>query len=106
MDRDMRIGPLPSREQKSEMMHCMMFMYHSTTTIFLPRRCIAYTFFWLQALRRIRQKTLVYARAHPANFPITLMACLIRIPVVQEINGSYHDVSITHRWLLPFMGLE
>ena len=41
----------------------------------------------------------VYARAHPANFPISLAARLRRIPVVQEINGTYRDIAITHTWL-------
>jgi len=33
------------------------------------------------------------------------MAWLFRIPIVQEINGTYYDVSITHRWLSPLIGL-
>jgi glycosyltransferase involved in cell wall biosynthesis len=71
----------------------------------LPRRCVAYLVFWFQALKLLRQGTLVYARAHPANYPIAVVAWLVGNPIVQEINGSYHDVSITHRWLSPFMGL-
>jgi glycosyltransferase involved in cell wall biosynthesis len=47
----------------------------------------------------------VYARAHPANFPITLAARLRRIPVVQEINGTYRDIAITHTWLSSLIWL-
>lgn len=65
-------------------------------------RCVAYAGFWVQSLRRLHRVTLVYARAHPANFPIALAAWLGRIPIVQEINGSFDDVSITHSWLSPF----
>lgn len=69
----------------------------------LLRRCVAYAVFSFQSLRRLHRVTLVYARAHPANFPIALAAWLGRIPIVQEINGTFHDVSITHSWLSPFM---
>src|SRR5262245_58965969 len=61
--------------------------------------------FWLQALRRLRGDTLIYALAHPFNFPIAAIARIFRIPIVQEINGTSHDISITHTWLSPFRGL-
>lgn len=70
----------------------------------LLRRCAAYFLFWFQVLKRLHQVELVYARAHPANIPISLAARLMRIPVVHEINGSYDDISITHAWLSPFKG--
>jgi glycosyltransferase involved in cell wall biosynthesis len=47
----------------------------------------------------------VYARAHPANFLISLAAKLRRIPVVQEINGTYRDIAITHTWLSSLIWL-
>lgn len=68
----------------------------------LSRRCFSYLVFWFKALKRLSRTTLVYARAHPANLPIAIAAWLMRIPVVQEINGSYLDVSITHAWLSRF----
>lgn len=68
----------------------------------IMHRCVAYAVFWFQSLRQLRRATLVYARAHPANFPIALAAWLGRIPIVQEINGRFDDVSITHSWLSPF----
>lgn len=71
----------------------------------LLRRSAGYLAFWVLALMRVHQVTLVYARAHPANFPIVAAAWLMSVPIVQEINGSYHDVFITHRWLSPFRGL-
>lgn len=71
----------------------------------LPRRCLAYFVFWLQSLKRLRRTTLVYSRAHFASFPISFMAWLFRIPIVQEINGTYYDASITHKWLSPLMRL-
>jgi hypothetical protein len=48
---------------------------------------------------------IVYARAHPANLPIALAAKLRRIPVVQEINGTYRDIAITHTWLSSLIWL-
>jgi glycosyltransferase involved in cell wall biosynthesis len=71
----------------------------------LLRRGAAYLIFWFQTLRRLRREQLVYARAHPVNFPVALAAWLMRIPIVHEINGSYYDVAITHSWLAPFMGI-
>jgi glycosyltransferase involved in cell wall biosynthesis len=65
----------------------------------LHRRCAGYVLFWFQVLRMMGAADVVYARAHPANFPITLAAKLRRIPIVQEINGTYRDIAITHTWL-------
>src|SRR5690349_20079786 len=70
----------------------------------VARRLAAYLVFWIAALRRLRRATLIYARAHPFNFPIAAIARILRIPIVQEINGTYHDISITHSWLSPFRG--
>ncbi len=71
----------------------------------LLRRCAAYLIFWFQTLRRLHRVQLVYARAHPANFPVAFAAWFMRIPIVHEINGSYCDFVITHSWLSPFMGI-
>ena len=71
----------------------------------VTRRLAAYLVFWIAALRRLSRATLIYARAHPFNFPIAAIARICRIPSVQEINGTYNDISITHSWLSPFRGL-
>jgi glycosyltransferase involved in cell wall biosynthesis len=71
----------------------------------LPRRMVAYLAFWVLTMVRLPRTDAIYARAHPVNFPIVLMARLLRKPVVQEINGSYRDVTVTHAWLKPFTGL-
>jgi glycosyltransferase involved in cell wall biosynthesis len=71
----------------------------------LHRRCAGYVLFWIQVLRMMGAADVVYARAHPANFPISLAARLRRIPVVQEINGTYRDIAITHSWLSSLIWL-
>jgi hypothetical protein len=71
----------------------------------LHRRCAGYVLFWIQVLRMMGAADVVYARAHPANFPISLAARLRRIPVVQEINGTYRDIAITHTWLSSLIWL-
>jgi glycosyltransferase involved in cell wall biosynthesis len=71
----------------------------------LLRRCAGYGLFWFQVLRMMSAADVVYARAHPANLPITLAAKLRRIPVVQEINGTYRDIAITHTWLSSLIWL-
>lgn len=68
------------------------------------KRIVAYIAFWRSALVAIRQAPrcdVIYARAHPANLPIAIVARFARIPIVHEINGYYFDVSITHPWLRP-----
>jgi glycosyltransferase involved in cell wall biosynthesis len=69
------------------------------------RRGVGYIVYWLQVLWRLWHAELIYARAHPANFPVALAAWLTGTPIIHEINGTYHDVAITHRWVSPFMGL-
>jgi glycosyltransferase involved in cell wall biosynthesis len=71
----------------------------------LLRRFAAYLVFWMQTLLRVNRRTLIYARSHPANLPIAIAAWFMRVPIIQEINGSYQDIAITHNWLSPFMGL-
>lgn len=71
----------------------------------LHRRCAGHVLFWIQVLRMMGAADVVYARAHPANFPISLAARLRRIPVVQEINGTYRDIAITHTWLSSLIWL-
>jgi glycosyltransferase involved in cell wall biosynthesis len=100
----------------NEIVRCLTAAGHDVTTCStgavgpydqtsVTRRLAAYLVFWITALRRLRRTTLIYARAHPFNFPIAAIGRLFRIPVVQEINGTYHDISITHTWLSPLAGL-
>jgi glycosyltransferase involved in cell wall biosynthesis len=69
----------------------------------LLRRLSGYLTFWVRSFRHIRGAQLIYARAHPANYPVVLAARLLRKPVVQEVNGTYLDVVLTHTWLSPFL---
>ena len=69
------------------------------------RRGVGYVVYWSQVLRRLWRSDVVYARAHPANFPVALAAWLTGTPIIHEVNGTYHDVALTHRWISPFMGL-
>src|SRR5262245_11243114 len=71
--------------------------YHRTPPLY---RCLLYLAFWFQALRRLRQINVIYARAHPANFPIALAAWLMHIPIDHVINSNYYAAAITHGWLL------
>jgi glycosyltransferase involved in cell wall biosynthesis len=71
----------------------------------LLRRCLAYVRFWVHSLPRINRSTIIYARAHPANFPIALFAWLRRLRIIHEVNGTYYDVALTHQWLSRFMPL-
>lgn len=48
--------------------------------------------FWLN----YRKGTLIYIRAHYLAFPTTIIAKLLRIPVVQEVNGPYEDPFVTY----------
>lgn len=43
----------------------------------------------------------IYIRAHPMAFPTALIARILRIPVVQEVNGPYGDVFVTYPELKP-----
>jgi glycosyltransferase involved in cell wall biosynthesis len=76
--------------------------YERTSII---RRGVGYIVYWSQVLWRLWRSELIYARAHPANFPVALAAWLTGTPIVHEINGPYQDVAITHGWVSPFMGL-
>jgi glycosyltransferase involved in cell wall biosynthesis len=69
------------------------------------RRGVGYIVYWSQVLRRLWRSDVIYARAHPANFPVALAAWLTGTPIIHEVNGPYHDVALTHRWIAPFMGL-
>jgi glycosyltransferase involved in cell wall biosynthesis len=69
------------------------------------RRGVGYIVYWSQVLRRLWRSDVIYARAHPANFPVALAAWLTGTPIIHEVNGPYHDVALTHRWVAPFMGL-
>lgn len=47
----------------------------------------------------IRTFQLIYSRWHPCGFLVSLLAFLLRIPVIQEINGPYEDLFIA--WKIP-----
>lgn len=48
--------------------------------------------FWIN----YRKGTLIYIRAHYLAFPTTMLARLLDIPVVQEVNGPYEDPFVTY----------
>jgi glycosyltransferase involved in cell wall biosynthesis len=80
----------------------VMGPYDRTSAV---RRGVGYIVYWSQVLWRLWRSELIYARAHPANFPVALAAWLTGTPIIHEINGTHQDIAITHRWLSPFMGL-
>jgi glycosyltransferase involved in cell wall biosynthesis len=49
-------------------------------------------------VRGLRRVDAVYVRAHFAAFPTALAAKLLRIPVVQEVNGPFEDLFIAWPW--------
>jgi glycosyltransferase involved in cell wall biosynthesis len=80
----------------------VMGPYDRTSAV---RRGVGYIVYWSQVLWRLSRSELIYARAHPANFPVALAAWLTGTPIIHEINGTHQDIAITHRWVSPFMGL-
>jgi glycosyltransferase involved in cell wall biosynthesis len=78
----------------------VMGPYDRTSAV---RRGVGYIVYWSQVLWRLWRSEVIYARAHPANFPVALAAWLTGTPIIHEINGPYHDVALTHRWISPFM---
>ncbi len=43
---------------------------------------------------KIKKGDMIYIRSHFATFPIALIAKIMRIPVIQEVNGSYEELFI------------
>jgi len=41
---------------------------------------------------KFRSWQALYIRAHPAAFPTAIIAWMLKIPVIQEINGPYHEL--------------
>jgi glycosyltransferase involved in cell wall biosynthesis len=44
----------------------------------------------------------LYFRAHYMALPTAMIARVLRIPIVHEVNGSYLDIYVTYPWLTPF----
>lgn len=57
---------------------------------------------WFKAFRKI---DIVYIRSHYAAFPTSLIAKLLHITVVQEVNGPYEDLVIAWPWTRRFLPL-
>jgi len=53
----------------------------------------------LKLMRNIKKYDLIYIRSHYMAFPISILSKLFSIPVIQEVNGPYDDIFITHPWL-------
>lgn len=48
---------------------------------------------------RLRTFDVLYVRSHPASWPVSALAGIQRIPIVQEVNGTELDVIVTRPWL-------
>ncbi len=59
----------------------------------------------LKLARRLRSFDAVFARSHFMAWPVSLLARLLRRPVVQEINGKPSDITITYPQLRPLRKL-
>lgn len=56
-------------------------------------------FLWVQVRLWLRGKPeLLYVRHHFAAWPTAFLARLLRVPVVQEINGPYADLFVAWPW--------
>lgn len=64
----------------------------------------------LKLIRHIKKYDLIYMRSHFMAFPTFILSKLFSIPVIQEVNGPYDDIFITHPWLkiikLPLVSLQ
>jgi glycosyltransferase involved in cell wall biosynthesis len=60
--------------------------------------------FWVQLCLWIRWRrgSVLYVRGHYLAFPSAVVAWLLRIPIVHEINGPYEDVFVTYPALNRF----
>lgn len=58
------------------------------------RRALEFATTQIRLAGALRTVDLVYIRWHFAAFPVAALARLLRIPVVQEVNGPYEDLFI------------
>jgi glycosyltransferase involved in cell wall biosynthesis len=58
-----------------------------------------------RALIHLLRTDVIYCRSHFALFPLSVMAWLVRKPVVQEVNGPYDDVFLAWPQVRRFQGL-
>lgn len=56
----------------------------------------------IQMCKKVNKNDIIYIRSHFAAFPISLLARLLHIPVVQEVNGPYEDLFIAWPWTRNF----
>ena len=68
-------------------------------------RCLEFARVQGRLMRRLKQFDCLYVRGHFAALPIALFARLIRIPVVQEVNGSYDELFECWPWTRMFSQL-
>jgi glycosyltransferase involved in cell wall biosynthesis len=62
----------------------------------------------LDLIFHLRQLRLLYVRGHFCCLPVSMMARLLRVPVIQELNGMYSDAVAVYPWtkrLLPMISL-
>ena len=67
--------------------------------ISLRTKLLYYFRIQLNLIRHIKKYDLIYIRSHYMAFPISIISKLFSIPVIQEVNGPYDDIFITHPWL-------
>jgi glycosyltransferase involved in cell wall biosynthesis len=60
----------------------------------VARRLIDWAFVLLASACAASRVSAMYVRSHPAALPLVLLASLLRVPVVQEVNGPYADYFI------------
>lgn len=51
---------------------------------------------WLQLARK--KPSVLYIRSHFASWPSAILARMLGVPVVQEVNGTYEDLFIAWPW--------
>ena len=57
-----------------------------------PSRLLQFLITQCRLVRRLRSFDAVYVRLHFASLPTTLLARLLRLPAVVEVNGPYEDL--------------
>ncbi|MCL6442250.1 MAG: glycosyltransferase family 4 protein [Alicyclobacillus sp.] len=69
------------------------------------KRLVEFITVQLRCCWALRNSQLLYVRHHFAALPSALIARIIGVPVVQEINGPYEDLFISWPWTRRLAGL-
>lgn len=63
----------------------------STADTSAMRRVLGWTSALLRSAFHVRGTAVIYIRSHPAALPLTVMAQILGVPIVQEVNGPHED---------------